>query len=465
MALLLMRAGSVPPDAPAATAGRVAEFKKIARSFDEVHEVSPLACCPRRAHWIACQPALMGLVGLALGCTAPNTAYDGVDARPDVAEAPVRVSPDAGSIPDMSMQDGQPDLPSPSDVPGLADVVSEQDVPADPAMDAVLADVPASRDVALPDVAPDVLAPCTPVMGTGTGVTAEYFDNSDFTGTRVTRTDPTIDWDFGTGSADPSLDADNFSARWTGQLQAIYAGPHTFVASYDDGMRMFLDERVVMYRWGPRLSSSEDRATVVLEAGRKYDLRFEFYDQGSGATARLAWESPCHSRQVVPRKQLYPVAPAAPVCLTERAPGAGTGLKVQYFPAGNPGQTGALFTGLSPRVDFEWGSGAPASGVATDFSSRWTGTLEAPIDGPLTVYLSTDDVGRLRLDGKTLTESWAEPFGPQEIAATVDVRAGQRYDLVIEHRDDKGGALAHLYWSWPCHPREIVPTNRLYPAP
>jgi hypothetical protein len=289
---------------------------------------------------------------------------------------------------------------------------------------------------------------------------ADYFGNSALAGTPVSRIDSTIDWDFGQGSAGPGLPSDNFSARWTGQLQAVFSGPHTFVASFNDGMRMFLDERVVMYRWGPHITTAEQRGTVVLEAGRKYDLRFEFFDQGSAAIARLFWESPCQTRQVVPGKQLYPLPPAAPVCPVERAPGSGTGLKVEYF-SGEPSQT-PLSAGTVARVDFDWGTGPPGPGVPADFSTRWTGRLEAPIDGPLTIYLSTDDVGRLRFGGVLLLDCWSEPFGPEEVAATIDVRAGQSYDLLIEHLDATGTAFAHLSWSWPCHPREIVPTSQLY---
>jgi hypothetical protein len=171
-----------------------------------------------------------------------------------------------------------------------------------------------------------------------------------------------------------------------------------------------------------------------LEAGRKYDLLFEFFEQGSAATAKLSWENPCQSREAIPQRQLYPVGPAAPVCPVVVAPGTGTGLRYQFF-TGEPGQTGALATGTHARVDFDWGNGAPASGVPTNFGARWTGTLEAPIDGPLTIYLHTDDVGGLRLGGMPLLDSWSEPFGPQEVAATVDVHSGQRYDIAIDLRD------------------------------
>jgi hypothetical protein len=428
--------------------------------------------------------AMAGAVGLVTGCSLPNPAFNVVDGttpgRPGDAGpgTPDATKPADGAV-DAPLQpdDGptppdvadQPDAPSPPDTPSAPDAPSVPDAPAG-------ADGPsradgndaASVDLGLLDgaMAPDGPPVCTaPVLGSGTGLQGEYFDNSDFTGTRVPRIDVNIDWDFGQGSPAGGLDDDNFSVRWTGQLQPVFSGPHTFVASYNDGMRMFLDERVVMYRWGVHITTAEERATVVLEAGRKYDLRFEFFDQGSAALARLAWQNSCQTLQVVPRRQLYPVPPVAAVCPPERAPGTGTGLKVEYFSGQFP-TTRLLATGGRAAVDFASGSGAPAPGVPNDdFSARWTGTLEAPIDGPLTIYLSTDDIGRLRFAGAPLLDSWSEPFGPQEVAATVDVRAGQRYDLAVEYWEDIGDAFAHLYWSWPCREREVVPLNRLYPPP
>jgi hypothetical protein len=415
--------------------------------------------------------AVAGVLGLLVGCTIRNPAFleDDAGRGPDVSadtgtpvpdvpalDAPAAEAPtvDAPTVEAPAAEVAGPDAPPEQEVLPAADGPSPSDADVAPA------EVPPADIVSPPDGA----AACTvPSNGSGTGLSAEYFDNSDFTGKRVSRIDDTIDWNFGLESPDPGLDADNFSARWTGQLQPVFSGPHTFTTSYDDGMRMFLDERVVIYRWGPRITTGQDSATVVLEAGRKYDLRFEFYDQGSAAIARLSWANPCQpTRQPIPKKQLYPVAPAAPVCAVERAPGSGTGLKFAFYAGATPGQGTVAASGNHARLDFAWGTGAPMAGVPADFSARWTGTLEAPIDGPLTIYLSTDDVGRLRFAGAPLLDSWSEPFGPQEVAATIDVRSGQRYPLSIELRDDTGAAFIHFSWSWPCHPKEIVPTHRLY---
>jgi hypothetical protein len=317
------------------------------------------------------------------------------------------------------------------------------------------------------DSGPDevAMAACqSPVAVAGTGINAEYFDNADLTGTRVARIDSTIDWYFPNNSPDPALGADTFSARWTGKLQPAVSGPHTFHATYNDGVRLFLDDRVVMYRWGLHATTDES-ATVNLVAGRKYDLRMEFFDQTGAAWARLAWETPCQPRQVIPVAHFHPEAPPAPTCLATAAPGSGVGLSSEYF--GDRQLSSSRVTGRDARVDFDWGSGAPVTmaGFPVDsFSVRWTGKLQAPITGPLTIHYHADDVGRLWLGGALLLDSWSEPSAAQEVAATVDVVAGQMLDIRIEHQERNGTASARLWWSWPCQSGQVVPTERLYPA-
>ncbi|MEH2026811.1 PA14 domain-containing protein, partial [Nostoc sp.] len=61
------------------------------------------------------------------------------------------------------------------------------------------------------------------LVSQGDGLKAEYYDNIDFTNLKVTRTDPTVNFIWGAGSPDPSIGADTFSARWTGQVEAKYS--------------------------------------------------------------------------------------------------------------------------------------------------------------------------------------------------------------------------------------------------
>ena len=52
------------------------------------------------------------------------------------------------------------------------------------------------------------------------------------------RVDPTVNFNWGIGSPDPAVGADQFSARWTGQVQAKYSQAYTFTVKADDGVRL-----------------------------------------------------------------------------------------------------------------------------------------------------------------------------------------------------------------------------------
>ena len=418
--------------------------------------------------------ALLGAA--AAGCTGPNASFkprlppsdgpvDGLVADGLVADLPVDqpATPLDGPLPE---QDGPLSPPYPDAQPPPVDAALPPDTaaPGDLAEDASGADDALYPEdaLALPEAATaaDRAPGCpAPVVGTGTGLAAEYFDNPDFTGTRVTRLDPTVNFGFPQAPA-PGIGADTFSARWTGKLQAAESGPHALRVSYNDGVRLFIDDRVALYRWGTH-ATKEESVSMTLVAGQKYDLRLELYDETGSATARLSWENACQPRQIIPASQLYPEPPTTRACPSRSAPASGTGLLGEYF--ADQTLTSVRERRLDPQLDFLWPA-APAPTVAADqFSVRWTGTLLSPVTGPLTIYFLADDTGRVYIDGVLSMDGWSEPYPPQEIAATIDVTAGQRLDLRIEMRDSVGNAAARLFWSWPCQPRERVPTSQLFP--
>jgi hypothetical protein len=46
--------------------------------------------------------------------------------------------------------------------------------------------------------------------------------------------------------------------------------------------------------------------TIALQAGQKYDILIEYYENTSVASAQLSWSSVHQARQVIPMTQLYP---------------------------------------------------------------------------------------------------------------------------------------------------------------
>ena len=135
--------------------------------------------------------------------------------------------------------------------------------------------------------------------GTGNGLSATYYNNIDFTGTTVTRVDPTIDFAWGTGSPAASIGADTFSARWTGQVEAQFTGTYTFYTVSDDGVRLWVNGQQIINNWTDH-APTENSGTIALTAGQRYDIRMEFYENGGGAIARLLWSSASIPKAVIP---------------------------------------------------------------------------------------------------------------------------------------------------------------------
>lgn len=164
-------------------------------------------------------------------------------------------------------------------------------------------------------------SPTGAVVSTGTGLTGQYFNDMTLTNLVLTRTDPTVNFSWGSGSPDPSIPVDHFSARWSGQVQAQFTQTYTFYTESDDGVRLWVNGAQVINNWTDH-APTENSATIALVAGQKYDIKMEYYENGGGALAQLLWSSPSTTKQGIPTSQLYVVAgtaPAAPTGLTASA--------------------------------------------------------------------------------------------------------------------------------------------------
>ena len=151
------------------------------------------------------------------------------------------------------------------------------------------------------------------VIGNGTGLRGEYYDNADFTVFKFSRIDAIVDADWSTGSPDASIAADTFSIRWSGQVQAQYSETYTFYTNSDDGVRLWVNGQLLVDNWTDH-APIENSGTIALTAGQKVSIRLDYYENGGGAAIHLFWSSPSTGKNAVPTTQLYP-APAnvAPV--------------------------------------------------------------------------------------------------------------------------------------------------------
>src|SRR5690606_13174096 len=77
----------------------------------------------------------------------------------------------------------------------------------------------------------------------------EFWNNRNLEGpVAMVRWENAIDFNWFGGSPDPRINSDNFSARWTRTIN-FPAGTYRFYATMDDGMRIWVDNQLVIDSW------------------------------------------------------------------------------------------------------------------------------------------------------------------------------------------------------------------------
>lgn len=150
------------------------------------------------------------------------------------------------------------------------------------------------------------------VIGQGVGLTGQYYGDATFSSLKITRTDPQVNFNWGTGSPGTGVPTDNFTARWTGQVLAPVDEQFTFSARSDDDMRLWIaDENdpshptLLISIWGRANTSEYAGVPVTLQAGHKYDIQMDYMELTGGASTSLYWQSPSTAKQLIPTSQLF----------------------------------------------------------------------------------------------------------------------------------------------------------------
>ncbi len=123
------------------------------------------------------------------------------------------------------------------------------------------------------------------------GLKAEYFDNVRLEGSPSVRVEEELYYDPANRPPDPFLPTAPMSARWSGTLLPTVSGEYTITLKTDDGCRLFIDGEKLIDSWVER-PATDDKVLVHLEAGRRYNLKVEYFDGGGDSFARIYWKAP-----------------------------------------------------------------------------------------------------------------------------------------------------------------------------
>lgn len=245
----------------------------------------------------------------------------------------------------------------------------------------------------------------------------EYFDNPFVLGEpRYRVTNPDINFNWGSGSPDPRIPAENFSVRWT-RLYNFAAGSYTFTATADDGIRVWVGDTLAIDGWIPQQARTY---TKTLYLNGTYPLRAEYFEQSGQAVVNFVFQP----------------SDAPP------PPTAGDTWRGEFF--NNASLTPpAKCEQAIPAIQFNWEAASPGCDIGGQFfSARWTATRVTPATGFYTLYLLLDDGARIYIDDNPILDAWREQ-PPTPYSTTVYLNAGE-HAWRVEYFQSTGGAQITL---------------------
>lgn len=124
------------------------------------------------------------------------------------------------------------------------------------------------------------------------GLKGEYFTNMNLDG-KPERTviDKTINFMWNDNGPFEDFQVDNFSVRWTGYVKPDKSDKYTLDVSSDDGVRLYLDDKLVINDWNDHAVLTNSY-TTELNAGQLYKIKLEYYEKGGGAIVKFGWRKP-----------------------------------------------------------------------------------------------------------------------------------------------------------------------------
>jgi len=301
------------------------------------------------------------------------------------------------------------------------------------------------------------------------GLRGDYYEGLNFEHLVRTQRDARLDFDWHERSPVPGVPATSFTVRWTGWLVPPVTGRYVLHLTVDDGVRLWLNQRLLLEEWRGQFLSSYQVA-VDLQAGQAYPLRLEYCQYSATTRLLLSWERPRqpeapaswrtlwglttalmsnHYREVVPARALVNEWPPAPRPLVGPLPST----KPPVKPVGNPRQGRALPAPTLPRPQPRTSSGPlpvkRAHVVPSASAQRAT---------------TRDTLARQLATGVAVT--WHALYFPQgqatllpTVAASLDTLVGilrQYPHLRLEvqgHTDNQGDALLNRHLS---HQRAVA---------
>ena len=187
---------------------------------------------------------------------------------------------------------------------------------------------------------------------------ALYWNNTTLAGSPVlAQQESVIDYNWGAGSpASPTINADNFSARWSTQI-SLAAGSYSFDVVSDDGVRLFIDSVQRIDGWSDHPATPYQY--TLQHDGGSVSLVLEYYEHEESAQVKLSWVA---TTAATPEASPSPTPTVSPVVVDDQDSGFERGGLTTTWRQADEGHAGHLFwtnNNDKTRDGYNWGRWSP----------------------------------------------------------------------------------------------------------
>jgi hypothetical protein len=150
---------------------------------------------------------------------------------------------------------------------------------------------------------------------------------------------------------------------------------------------------------------------------------------------------------------------------------SGTGLSGNYYTNSSATYTNAnnfntnklILSRVDPVIDFTYTNGPTPNLSNGLYSVRWTGQVQPQYSETYYFAVRSDDGCKLWVNDQLIIDRW-QTQSAAEVVNTIALQGGTRYNLKLEYLQNGGAGAVRLSWYSASQPKQVIPSNRLYPT-
>lgn len=121
------------------------------------------------------------------------------------------------------------------------------------------------------------------------GLIVTYYRGPDFNCPVALRTHFSTHQDYGKGRPAFGIRSNHWSSRWQGHLLAPNDDAYTFYVQSDDGVRIWIDDELIIDNWSEQNWATSGRSATVDLKGGKHRFRLEHFKRSGLGNVRVRW--------------------------------------------------------------------------------------------------------------------------------------------------------------------------------